>query len=102
MGRPILLDSMEIAPRQILHGKGNPKLFKIYASNNSASWTDNQHSSWVEIHNQTTLLSYTVDVLTPFGDFTAITSNYQYFVMVVTNTENIWGYLTFSELTAGS
>ena len=97
LGRPFILRKMEIAPRQIWANLASPKRFKIYASNDSACWSDNDHSSWIEIHNQTTDLTWKEEEYTEFGNFSETTSLYQYFTMVVMNTVAEWGHFCISE-----
>ncbi len=64
-GRSIYPKGMRIAPRPLQGGysgndfiNGAPKTFRIYASDDASCWNDNNHSSWTQIHDQTTSLSY--------------------------------------------
>ena len=64
-GRSIYPKRMRIAPRPLQAGftgtqfiVGAPKAFKIFASDDASCWNDNNHSSWTQIHDQTTSLSY--------------------------------------------
>jgi hypothetical protein len=74
-----------------------PGIFKIYASNDSASWSNNNHSSWTQIHSQTTSLTFNYNQYTDFGNFSGINTAYRYFAMVVYNLTGSYSYLTFSE-----
>jgi hypothetical protein len=103
LGRSIILRNMRMAPRNNATYPGlnfltaMPGVFKIYASNNSASWNDNNHSSWTEIHSQTTSLTFNYNQFTEFGNFSSINTPYRYFAMVVYNLSGNYTYLTFSE-----
>jgi len=103
LGRSIILRNMRMAPRNNFTYPGfnfltaMPGVFKIYASNNSASWNDNNHSSWIEIHSQTTSLTFNYNQFTEFGNFSSINTPYRYFAMVVYNLSGNYTYLTFSE-----
>ena len=103
LGRSITLRNMRIAPRDnTSHPTLNfltaaPGIFKIYASNDSASWTSTTHASWTEIHSQTTSLTFNYNQFTSFGNFSSITTPYRYFAMVVYNLTGNYRYLTFSE-----
>jgi len=103
LGRSIILRNMRIAPRDnaaypTLNFLGAmPNTFKIYASNDGACWTSNTHSSWTEIHSQTTSLTYNYNQFTNFGNFSTNTTAYRYFAMVVYNLIGNYTYLTFSE-----
>ena len=103
LGRSIVLRSMRIAPRDnaafpTLNFLGAmPNTFKIYASNDSACWTSNTHNSWIEIHSQTTSLTYNYNQFTDFGNFSTNNTAYRYFAMVVYNLTGSYTYLTFSE-----
>jgi hypothetical protein len=103
LGRSITFRNMRIAPRDnaaypTLNFLGAmPNTFKIYASNDSACWSNNNHSSWTEIHSQTTSLTYNYNQFTNFGNFSTNTTAYRYFAMVVYNLIGNYTYLTFSE-----
>ena len=103
LGRSIVLNSMRIAPRDnaayssLNFLNAMPNAFKIYASNNNACWNDNNHSSWIEIHSQTSQLTYNYNQYTNFGNFSANTASYRYFAMVTYNLIGNYTYLTFSE-----
>jgi hypothetical protein len=103
LGRSIILRSMRIMPRDnaaypsLNFLGGVPGVFKIYASNNSASWNDNNHASWTEIHSQTTSLTFNYNQFTEFGNFSSINTPYRYFALVVYNLTGSYGYLMMSE-----
>jgi hypothetical protein len=97
LGRSIILRRMEIAPRQIYADLASPKRFKIYASNDVASWTSTTHSSWTEILNQNTDLVWAPNAYTEVGNFLTNNTEYRYFAMVITQTLNSWGYLCLAE-----
>ena len=103
LGRSITPRSMRMAPRDnTSHPTLNflgaaPGIFKIYASNDSASWTSTTHASWTEIHSQTTSLTFNYNQFTSFGNFSSINTPYRYFAMVVYNLSGNYSYLTFSE-----
>jgi hypothetical protein len=108
-GRSIYPKRMRIAPRPLGFGatgntyiNGAPKEFKIFASDNFYCWNDNDHSSWVEIHNQTSSLTYT-DIKYTIVNFTANLPKYRYYTMVVLSTIGSYsgGYLQFSEWDIG-
>ena len=103
LGRSITLRNMRMAPRDNASHPGlnflaaMPGVFKIYASNDSASWTSTTHASWTEIHSQTTSLTFNYNQFTSFGNFSSINTPYRYFAMVVYNLSGNYSYLTFSE-----
>jgi hypothetical protein len=103
LGRSITLRNMRMAPRDNASHPGfnfigaMPGIFKIYASNDSASWTSTTHASWTEIHSQTTSLTFNYNQFTSFGNFSSINTPYRYFAMVVYNLSGNYSYLTFSE-----
>ena len=103
LGRSITPRSMRMAPRDnapyptFNFLTAAPGVFKIYASNDSASWTSTTHASWTEIHSQTTSLTFNYNQFTSFGNFSSITTPYRYFAMVVYNLTGNYSYLTFSE-----
>ena len=97
LGRSIYIRSMRIAPWRDLPTTAVPGVFKIYASNDSASWNDNNHSSWTEIHSQTTSLTFAANTYTTFGNFSSINTPYRYFAMVVYNLSGNYSYLVMSE-----
>jgi hypothetical protein len=103
LGRSIILRNMRIAPRDNASHPtlnflgGAPGIFKIYASNDSASWTSTTHASWTEIHSQTTSLTFSYNQYTEFGNFSTINTPYRYYAMVVYNLTGSYGYLMMSE-----
>jgi hypothetical protein len=103
LGRSIILRNMRMAPRDNAAYPGfnfliaAPGIFKIYASNDSACWTSTTHTSWTEIHSQTTSLTFNYNQYTEFGNFSTINTPYRYFAMVVYNLTGNYNYLTFSE-----
>jgi len=103
LGRSIILRNMRIAPRDnaaypsLNFLGGAPGIFKIYASNDSASWTSTTHASWTEIHSQTTSLTFNYNQYTEFGNFSTINTPYRYYAMVVYNLTGSYGYLMMSE-----
>jgi hypothetical protein len=103
LGRSITPRSMRFAPRDnaafsgLNFLTGMPGIFKIYASNNIASWTSNTDTSWIEIHSQTTSLTFNYNQFTEFGNFSTITAPYRYFALVVYNLTGSYGYLMMSE-----
>jgi hypothetical protein len=103
LGRSIILRSMRIMPRDnaafpsLNFLGGVPGIFKIYASNESACWNSNTHASWIEIHSQTTSLTFGYNIFTNFGNFSSINTPYRYFAMVVYNLTGSYGYLMMSE-----
>jgi hypothetical protein len=97
LGRSIIIRSMRIAPWRDTATTALPGIFKIFASNDSASWNDNNHSSWIEIHSQTTSLTFAANTYTNFGNFSTINIPYRYFVMAVYNLTGNYGYLVMSE-----
>ena len=103
LGRSIVLSSMRMAPRDnaafssVNFLNAMPNAFKIYASNDNACWTNNNHSSWNEIHSQTSSLTYNYNQYTNFGNFSANITSYRYFAMVIYNLIGNYTYLTFSE-----
>jgi hypothetical protein len=103
LGRSIILRNMRMAPRDNAAYPGfnfliaAPGIFKIYASNDSACWTSTTHTSWTEIHSQTTSLTFNYNQYTEFGNFSTINTPYRYFAMVVYNLTGNYSYLTFSE-----
>jgi hypothetical protein len=108
-GRSIYPKRMRIAPRPAdIYGtadtflNGAPKAFKIFASDNASCWNDNNHSSWSQIHDQTTGLTYTNEQYT-IVNFTANLPKYRYYTMVVLSTIGNYsgGYLTISEWNIG-
>jgi len=96
LGRSIILRGMRITPYET-YLSGAPGIFKIYASNDSASWTDTNHGSWTEIHSQTTSLTFSISQSTEFGNFSTINTPYRYFTMVVYNLRGPYQYLIMSE-----
>ena len=108
-GRSIYPERMRIAPRPLQSGftgndfiLGAPKAFKIFASDDASCWNDNNHSSWTQIHNQTTSLSYVNEQYT-IVNFTSNLSKYRYYTMVVLSTIGNYagGYMMFSEWNVG-
>jgi len=108
-GRSIYPKRMRIAPRPLQSGftgdgfiVGAPKAFKIFASNDASCWNDNNHSSWTEIHDQTTSLSYVNEQYT-IVNFTTNLPKYRYYTMVVLSTIGNYasGYMIFSEWSIG-
>jgi len=106
-GRSIYPKRMRIAPRPLQAGfsdfiVGAPKAFKIFASDNASCWNDNNHSSWTQIHDQTTSLTYTNEQYT-IVNFTANLPKYRYYTMVVLSTIGNYagGYMIFSEWNIG-
>jgi hypothetical protein len=108
-GRSIYPKRMRIAPRPLQSGftgdgfiVGAPKAFKIFASNDASCWNDNNHSSWTQIHDQTTSLSYVNEQYT-IVNFTANLPKYRYYTMVVLSTIGNYasGYMIFSEWNIG-
>ena len=97
LGRSIYIRQMRIAPWRDTPTAPLPGIFKIYASNESACWNDNNHSSWTEIHSQTTSLTFTANIYTTFGNFSTINTPYRYFTMVVYNLVGNYGWLIMSE-----
>ena len=97
LGRSIYIRQMRIAPWRDTPTAPLPGIFKIYASNDSACWNDNNHSSWIEIHSQTTSLTFAANIYTTFGNFSTINTPYRYFTMVVYNLINNYGWLIMSE-----
>jgi len=109
LGRSIYPKRMRIAPRPLGFGVtgndfivGAPKEFKIFASDNFYCWNDNDHSSWVEIHNQTSSLTYT-DIQYTIVNFATNQPKYRYYTMVVLSTIGNYsgGFLQFSEWDIG-
>ena len=108
-GRSIYPERMRIAPRPLQSGftgndfiLGAPKAFKIFASDDASCWNDNNHSSWTQIHDQTTSLSYVNEQYT-IVNFTANLPKYRYYTMVVLSTIGNYagGYMMFSEWNVG-
>ena len=108
-GRSIYPKRMRIAPRPLQSGftgdafiLGAPKAFKIFATDNASCWNDNNHSSWTQIHDQTTSLTYTNEQYT-IVNFTANLPKYRYYTMVVLSTIGNYagGYMMFSEWNIG-
>jgi hypothetical protein len=108
-GRSIYPKRMIIAPRPLQSGYtgnafivGAPKAFKIFASNDASCWNDNNHSSWTQIHDQTTSLSYVNEQYT-IVNFTTNLPEYRYYTMVVLSTIGNYagGYMIFSEWNIG-
>ena len=108
-GRSIYPERMRIAPRPLQAGftgndfiLGAPKAFKIFASDDASCWNDNNHSSWTQIHDQTTGLTYTNEQYT-IVNFTANLPKYRYYTMVVLSTIGNYagGYMIFSEWNIG-
>jgi hypothetical protein len=108
-GRSIYPERMRIAQRPAdIYGNalsylnGAPKAFKIFASDDASCWNDNNHSSWTQIHDQTTSLSYVAEQYT-IVNFTANLPKYRYYTMVVLSTIGNYGggYLIFSEWNIG-
>jgi hypothetical protein len=108
-GRSIYPERMRIAPRPLQAGftgnafiLGAPKAFKIFASDDASCWNDNNHSSWTQIHDQTTSLSYVNEQYT-IVNFTANLPKYRYYTMVVLSTIGNYagGYMIFSEWNVG-
>ena len=108
-GRSIYPERMRIAPRPLQSGftgndfiLGAPKAFKIFASDDASCWNDNNHSSWTQIHDQTTGLTYTNEQYT-IVNFTANLPKYRYYTMVVLSTiaNYAGGYMLFSEWNIG-
>jgi len=108
-GRSIYPERMRIAPRPLQAGftgdafiLGAPKAFKIFASDDASCWNDNNHSSWTQIHDQTTSLSYVNEQYT-IVNFTANLPKYRYYTMVVLSTIGNYagGYMMFSEWNVG-
>jgi hypothetical protein len=108
-GRSIYPKRMRIAPRPLQSGftgdgfiVGAPNAFKIFASNDASCWNDNNHSSWTQIHDQTTSLSYVNEQYT-IVNFTTNLPKYRYYTMVVLSTIGNYasGYMIFSEWSIG-
>jgi hypothetical protein len=108
-GRSIYPERMRIAPRPLQSGftgndfiVGAPKAFKIFASDDASCWNDNNHSSWTQIHDQTTSLSYVNEQYT-IVNFTPNLPKYRYYTMVVLSTIGNYagGYMMFSEWNIG-
>ena len=108
-GRSIYPERMRIAPRPLQAGftgndfiNGAPKAFKIFASDDAACWNDNNHSSWTQIHDQTTGLTYTNEQYT-IVNLTANLPKYRYYTMVVLSTIGNYagGYMMISEWNMG-
>jgi len=108
-GRSIYPKRMRIAPRPLQAGftgdafiLGAPKAFKIFASDDASCWNDNNHSSWTQIHDQTTSLSYVNEQYT-IVNFTANLPKYRYYTMVVLSTIGNYagGWMMFSEWNVG-
>ena len=108
-GRSIYPKRMRIAPTPLVSGYtgtqfivGAPKAFKIFASDDASCWNDNNHSSWTQIHDQTTSLSYVNEQYT-IVNFTANLPKYRYYTMVVLSTIGNYagGYMHFSEWNVG-
>ena len=108
-GRYIYPKRMRIAQRPAdVYGSsatflnGAPKAFKIFASDDASCWNDNNHSSWTQIHDQTTSLSYVAEQYT-IVNFTANLPKYRYYTMVVLSTIGNYagGYMIFSEWNIG-
>ena len=108
-GRSIYPKRMRIAPSPLVSGYtgtqfivGAPKAFKIFASDDASCWNDNNHSSWTQIHDQTTSLTYTNEQYT-IVNFTANLPKYRYYTMVVLSTIGNYagGYMHFSEWNVG-
>ena len=108
-GRSIYPERMRIAQRPAdIYGNassylnGAPKAFKIFASDDASCWNDNNHSSWTQIHDQTTSLSYVAEQYT-IVNFTANLPKYRYYTMVVLSTIGSYagGYMIFSEWNIG-
>ena len=99
LGRPIY-------PKKILikniesTSTASPGLFRFFASNNSSCWNDNNHSSWVEIHNQTTNLT-SINSRYNIIDLASNFNKFRYYTMVVTTLTGNYSYLIFSELKIG-
>jgi hypothetical protein len=82
-GRSIYPKRMRIAPHQGSSvNLAFPKAFKIFASDDASCWNDNNHSSWTQIHDQTTTLTITNGQYT-IVNFTANLPKYRYYTMVV-------------------
>jgi hypothetical protein len=108
-GRSIYPERMRIAPRPLQAGFtgdafiiGAPKAFKIFASDDASCWNDNNHSSWTQIHDQTTGLTYTNEQYT-IVNFTTNLPKYRYYTMVVLSTIGNYagGHMIFSEWNIG-
>jgi len=102
-GRSIYPKRMRIAPHQSSSlNLAFPKAFKIFASDDASCWNDNNHSSWTQIHNQTTTLTITNGQYT-IVNFTANLPKYRYYTMVVLSTNGNYsgGYLVFAEWSVG-
>jgi len=108
-GRSIYPERMRIAQRPAdIYGNassylnGAPKAFKIFASDDASCWNNNNHSSWTQIHDQTTSLSYVAEQYT-IVNFTANLPKYRYYTMVVLSTIGSYagGYMIFSEWNIG-
>ena len=108
-GRSIYPKRMRIAPRPLQSGytgstfiNGAPNAFKIFASDDASCWNDNNHSSWTQIHDQTTSLTYTNEQYT-IVNFTANLPKYRYYTMVVLSTIGSYsgGYMMISEWNIG-
>ena len=102
-GRSIYPKRMRIAPHRTSSvNLAFPKAFKIFASDDASCWNDNNHSSWTQIHDQTTTLTITNGQYT-IVNFTANLPKYRYYTMVVLSTNGSYsgGYLVFSEWNIG-
>jgi hypothetical protein len=102
-GRSIYPKRMRIAPHQSSSvNLGFPKAFKIFASDDASCWNDNNHSSWTQIHDQTTTLTITNGQYT-IVNFADNLPKYRYYTMVLLSTNGNYsgGYLTFAEWNIG-
>ena len=103
-GRSIYPKRMRIAPHQSSSvNNAFPKAFKIFASDDASCWNDNNHSSWTQIHDQTTTLTITNGQYT-IVNFADNLPKYRYYTMVVLSVIGIYstgGYLVFAEWNIG-
>jgi hypothetical protein len=103
-GRSIYPKRMRIAPHQSSSvNNAFPKAFKIFASDDASCWNDNNHSSWAQIHDQTTTLTITNGQYT-IVNFAENLPKYRYYTMVVLSVIGIYstgGYLVFAEWNIG-
>ena len=103
-GRSIYPTRMRIAPHPSSSvNLAFPKAFKIFASDDAFCWNDNNHSSWTQIHDQTTTLTITNGQYT-IVNFTANLPKYRYYTMVVLSVIGSYssgGFLVFAEWNIG-
>jgi len=100
IGRNIYPKRIRIAPR-VSQLTSAPGTFKIYASNNSSSWNDNNHIDWVLIHSQTSAATFVNSQYTIISLSNTPSISYRYYTMVVMTLAGNYGYLAFSEWSIG-